>query len=222
MRDLRRSGEWVPRPLICVRGAFEIEGGKAIMSNLGSVYYKTEAGLDEMQRRQAGLNPRVRQLLILIDGKRSVVELRKMIAVEELGEFLALLELKGLIAKREDDYVRVDAPGQLAFAGRAYAGQEGASVAKASHELEELDFGDSAILDHDFEEFKRDRSNLGQVLSDTVGPMGDELGVRIANATKRSELAELFVASLTVVELMAGRKAVDRFVEKMKALGWEN
>ena len=194
---------------------------KVVMSNLGSVYFKTEAGLDEMQRRQAGLNPRVRQLLILVDGKRSVVELRKMIAVDELGEFLSLLELKGFIAQCDEENTRTDAANYHHSVGRAYAGSATVGLAAEVGQLEELDFGDSAILDHDFEEFKRDRINLGKVLADTVGPMGDELGNRIVNATKRSELTELFLAALTVVELMAGRKAVDRFVEKMRALGWE-
>lgn len=192
------------------------------MSNLGSVYFKTDAGLDEMQKRHAGLNPRVRQLLILVDGKRSVVELRKMIAVDELDEFLSLLELKGFIAKRDEEYARTAVLMQSRSVGQKYAGSTSVGLASGSFELDELDFGDSAILDHDFEEFKRDRTNLGKVLSDSVGPMGDELSNRIANATKRSELTELFVASLTIVELMAGRKAVDRFVEKMKALGWEH
>ena len=41
------------------------------------------------------------------------------------------------------------------------------------------------------------------------------------STSDQRELSELFVASLTVVELMSGRKAADRFIEKMKQTGWE-
>jgi hypothetical protein len=210
--------------------------------SLAKVYFKTDAGIEEMQRRQAGLNPRVRQLLILVDGKRSVGELGRMMAVAELEEFLALLELKGLIASPQDldtphpspSVVKEQNPGLAQESFQVSARPPGAlsdshsstsvlesTASRVSTAQTPLGQGDRAMIADDVEKFHLDRRRMAKLLGDTVGPMGDDLGVRIEKAKTSAELAQLFVASLTVVELMAGRKAADRFVEKMKQMGWE-
>ncbi|NSL55219.1 helix-turn-helix domain-containing protein [Uliginosibacterium aquaticum] len=63
------------------------------------VFAKTSAGLDEIQQRQMRLHPRVRSLLILVDGKQPVSELRGKFAVDPviLQEHLELLQEAGLI-----------------------------------------------------------------------------------------------------------------------------
>ncbi len=176
-----------------------------------TIYCKTGAGLEEMQKRQAGLNPRVRQLLILIDGKRSSAELQRLMAVSELEEFLSLLELKGLIANVSDESPEValiEKPAEPVVAPLSppFVGQA------AEHEV---------TVNPDTEHLLAMRLHLGQTLAQAVGPMADPMCQRISAAQKPHELLELFEASLTVVELMSGRKAAERFVEKMKSLGWE-
>ena len=206
-----------------------------VTTSQATVYYKTGAGLEEMQSRQAGLNPRVRQLLILIDGKRNVLELQKLMAFAELEEFVSLLELKGLIAQEVQagaDAGAVqgvpNAPG-LASAGRAPASPSMSqpAIATAGPELSGADT-DVALVSASpvpapviEDQVMRDRQNLASLLADAVGPMSDEICTRIRRAERPGELSELFVASLTIVELMSGRKAADRFVEKLKNLGWE-
>jgi hypothetical protein len=197
------------------------------------VYCKTEAGLDEVQRRHTGLNARVRQLLILVDGKRSVAELSRMMALVEFEEFLALLELKGLIsAKDSTDLVATDDAKNTQVEVRSLAPERSASLDPMSFTLEDVESvvalapqpGLPANVSSRSSESVRldvDRLNMARLLQETVGPLADDLCHRIARASRRAELAELFVASLTVVELMSGRKAADRFVEKMKQMGWE-
>jgi hypothetical protein len=201
------------------------------------VYGKTQAGVEEIQQRQAGLNARVRQLLILVDGKRSVSELGRMMAVVELEEFLALLELKGLITVRgtEGASPSSNAPhrGESGLHSPSSFGDQDrysnvvqqeshqvvADVALAPHASNSLTASGAKVANP--ARFKADRANLSQLLQETVGPMSNDLCIRVERATRPAELAELFVASLTVVELMSGRKAADKFVEKMKHLGWE-
>lgn len=203
-----------------------------------TVYYKTGAGLEEMQSRQAGLNPRVRQLLILIDGKRNVLELQKLMAFAELEEFVSLLELKGLIAQdvraATPDAVAGAVPGVsnvsgLALAPRAAATSPGFPPAIATTGLALPDADTDVAVASALpvaapvaeDQVMRDRQNLASLLADAVGPMSDEICSRIRRAERPGELSELFVASLTIVELMSGRKAADRLVEKLKNLGWE-
>jgi hypothetical protein len=207
------------------------------------VYSKTEAGLDEVQSRQAGLNARVRQLLILVDGKRSVGELSRMMACTEFDEFLALLELRGLVVLKSLDKpvssaVATPAPEspsteipvtESASMFRESASYLGAGSTDRRNTEDSLALAPSAVLQSipamprspDQVRLDLDRLNMSRLLQETVGPLAEDLCYRIARASRRAELAELFVASLTVVELMSGRKAADRFVEKMKQMGWE-
>jgi hypothetical protein len=215
------------------------------------VYSKTEAGVEEVQRRQSGLNARVRQLLILIDGKRSVTELARMMALTEFDEFLALLELKGLISapqvppsesiEHPTIEFQQESPGGYTVLDRPQLASEARAGVSAEHTQTQVSVSASPVLHsntdllagadtpvsandtraRDAFRLEADRLNLARLLQETVGPLAEDLCHRIARASRRTELSELFVASLTVVELMSGRKAADRFVEKMKQTGWE-
>lgn len=73
---------------------------------MGVVFAKTAKGTEEMQQRQGGLTPRTRRLLILIDGQRSVDDLRTMVVMDDLTHALGQLEEEGYIQvlgiKQED------------------------------------------------------------------------------------------------------------------------
>ncbi len=226
------------------------------------VYCKTEAGLDEVLRRHTGLNARVRQLLILVDGKRSVAELSRLMALVEFEEFLALLELKGLISPKVlndaevfEGTVSLAKNADMTHVDASYPDTIYRDAKNAGAKSSNLDSGTSSAELGANEDSKSlrvrqvesavalarqpslpanvsakssenvrldvDRLNMARLLQETVGPLAEDLCHRIARASRRAELSELFVASLTVVELMSGRKAADRFVEKMKQMGWE-
>ncbi|ANQ87125.1 hypothetical protein [Azoarcus olearius] len=61
------------------------------------VFAKTARGQEEIARRAAGLTPRQRRVLICIDGRRSVDELRELSPADDLQHTLGLLEEAGLI-----------------------------------------------------------------------------------------------------------------------------
>lgn len=67
------------------------------MSNGGVVFQKTAKGTEEMEKRNHGLTPKVRRLLIMIDGKRTVDGLREMITADDLTHTLGMLEEEGFI-----------------------------------------------------------------------------------------------------------------------------
>jgi hypothetical protein len=166
-----------------------------------------------------------------------------MMACTEFDEFLALLELRGLVVLKSLDKpvssaVATPAPEspsteipvtESASMFRESASYLGAGSTDRRNTEDSLALAPSAVLQSipamprspDQVRLDLDRLNMSRLLQETVGPLAEDLCYRIARASRRAELAELFVASLTVVELMSGRKAADRFVEKMKQMGWE-
>lgn len=61
------------------------------------VFRKTIKGKEEMTTRTNAFTPRVRRILILVDGKRTVDQLRDLALADDLTHTLALLEESGLI-----------------------------------------------------------------------------------------------------------------------------
>ena len=65
---------------------------------MGVVFAKTPKGHEEITSKAGGLTPRVRRVLIFVDGKRTVDELRGMLQSDDLQHTLGMLEEDGYIA----------------------------------------------------------------------------------------------------------------------------
>ena len=65
---------------------------------MGVVFAKTPKGADEITSKAGGLTPRIRRVLIFVDGKRTVDELRGMVQSDDLQHTLGMLEEAGYIA----------------------------------------------------------------------------------------------------------------------------
>lgn len=61
------------------------------------VFTKTAKGLEAIEKRTGGLTPRVRRVLIMIDGKRTVENLRDLALADDLSHTLGELEETGFI-----------------------------------------------------------------------------------------------------------------------------
>lgn len=61
------------------------------------IFTKTPQGIGEMASRAGGLTPRVRRVLIMIDGKRTVEDIRAMALADDLSHTLGALEEAGFI-----------------------------------------------------------------------------------------------------------------------------
>lgn len=59
---------------------------------MSAIFAKTRKGQEEIEHRSAGLGPRARRLLILLDGKRPFDEVRALMPDPKLDETLAVLE----------------------------------------------------------------------------------------------------------------------------------
>ncbi|MBY0467000.1 MAG: hypothetical protein K2W33_18840 [Burkholderiales bacterium] len=61
------------------------------------VFRKTAQGTAEMTTRTGAFTPRVRRILILVDGKRTVDQVRELASADDLTHSLSLLEESGMI-----------------------------------------------------------------------------------------------------------------------------
>ena len=62
---------------------------------MGVIFAKTDKGLAELTLKSGGLTPRQRRVLIMVDGKRSVEELRELLQNDDLQHTLGILEESG-------------------------------------------------------------------------------------------------------------------------------
>lgn len=64
---------------------------------MGVVFTKTPKGHAEITSKAGGLTPRIRRVLIFVDGKRTVDELRTLLQSDDLQHTLGALEEDGYI-----------------------------------------------------------------------------------------------------------------------------
>lgn len=80
------------------------------------VFTKTVKGHEAVATRSGDLSPRVRRVLILVDGRRTVEALRELVAADDLTHTLGALEELGLIAVQNvisDEGIRREPDGPL-------------------------------------------------------------------------------------------------------------
>jgi TonB family protein len=73
-----------------------------VVSQSAQVFVKTPLGSDALVSDRAALPPPARQLLILVDGKRSIGELETLFGQEPVRRFLPLLQQKAYVQSQDD------------------------------------------------------------------------------------------------------------------------
>ena len=130
-----------------------------------TVFVKTEQGRDALTSRPAGLGPRLRSLLIMVDGKRSVGELDKMLGSD--GAAAPLLE-------------------QLAAEGWIEGGAPAAPAATPVAVAE----GPATLPPPtaDALPFPEARRLVVRFINDQLGPMGEPLAIKVEGCKSATEL----------------------------------
>lgn len=161
------------------------------------VLHKTAKALQELRQRTFGLNPRVRQILILIDGRRAYHELARMMPAEELAHCVRMLEEQGFVRRAPE-------AGAQTAGARAQAAPPSAATAPSA-----------APPQADLQALRR---RVVRLLLDATGPHGDELALRLERSRSLDELRALIPAAASVVEAVAGRGASASFLERVARL----
>ncbi|MDP2743311.1 MAG: hypothetical protein Q8O50_07570 [Hydrogenophaga sp.] len=137
-----------------------------------AVFSKTDDGREALTSRPPGLTPRLRSLLIMTDGKRTVAELDKMLGAEgAAGPLLEQLVAQGWVLVQGAPVV-----GAASVATGAVTGQ-------APAELDTL-----PPLVNDVWPFLDARRRVVRFINDQLGPMGETLAIRVESCKNATDL----------------------------------
>ena len=161
------------------------------------VYRKSAKGLHELETRANRLMPRLRTALIVVDGRRSDVELRALIQAEPDATLLALLE-GGYI---EVSVTLAAAEPPAVTSARAAPAAPVTQAAQAARQMADV------------------RRLAVRSLTDRLGPGAETAALRIEKAQSWSELRAALEYGQRVLQLSLGASAATefrtRFIDKL-------
>jgi hypothetical protein len=155
---------------------------------MATIHRKTVLGAAEIATRAHKLAPPLRSLLIVVDGKRSDAELRRMLPGFADHGLQVLVDL-GLVA---------------AAAEAAQAPANGSARAQAPSASATATAADLPVR----------RRTASRELTDAVGPHGEALAVRIERARTADDLRRLVGLATQAIMNMRGRVAAETFAAR--------
>lgn len=179
-----------------------------------TIHRKTAKGLSEVQTRAFHLPPRLRSLLIMVDGKRSDAELSAMLP--QAGEILQALAGQGFIEVAAQAPAPPPAPPQppppppppppaaLQAPRRDAAGAEGSAAAVA--------VAPAATASTDFPARRR---QVLRLFNDIAGPDGEPMAIKMERARSLEELRALLPQAVNLVGLLRGRGEAQAFADRV-------
>ena len=159
---------------------------------MATIFRKTDKGQSEVETRVHRLSPRLRSALILVDGKRSSDELRKLIA-QQADDTLATLSDQGFI--------------EVAAVSAAPAPAAPASAAAS----ESRSAGSSSGGARDFDGVRR---QLVREFTELTGPLGEAMALRLEKCSDRQALRNLLAAAGEYVIGVRGASTANDFVQR--------
>lgn len=173
------------------------------------IYRKTARGLAEVETRVYKLSPRLRSVLIMIDGKRSDTEILQMLP--QAADALAALVQEDFIAEfTRTAFVPGGAAGGLAAAPAAAPPAPVAAPAAAEAPERTIIRGPQPT----FEAMRRD---LLGAFNERLGPAGEGMAVRLARARNETEFRALLPAAVQLISTLQGRDAAEAFMARINA-----
>jgi hypothetical protein len=154
------------------------------------VFQRTEAGGREVAAAAAGLSPKLRRALVLVDGERSVGQLASLFRHGEVDAILAELQAMGLVTL---------AGGMLAAvpAGTARGASDTASGPAHAERFEEV------------------RRLAMREISGRLGPNGDTLALRIERCRTPEELRAALLEAERILASLLGADYGRSFARKI-------
>lgn len=161
--------------------------------NKNAIYHKSAKGVEAIATRQHGLGPKQRSMLILIDGKKSFDDLAKLSAMlGDTAQLLAELEAGGFIEA---------AAGAPAADSAAQPVTAPAPLAAAAPATSLADAKRFAV----------------RKLTDTMGPMAEEICLRIEAARTPAEFLAAAARAEATLRQLRGSSAAAAFAAEVAA-----
>jgi hypothetical protein len=168
------------------------------------IFEKTEAGAEEVKARTRKLPPRLRAMLIMVDGNTPLPQLEVAAAtLGAPGDFLESLLEQGLIRRREaaaaaERTVDLDL-------GQVHASVEAPARAPA---------GTAVPRGPGSSDLEARRRAAVRELNEILGPSGESLAIRMEKARSAAELGPLLGMAVQIIGNARGRSAAEAFAAR--------
>lgn len=163
------------------------------------IYRKTEKAQAEIDSRAHRLVPRLRTALILVDGRRTDDELRKMIMLQADETLAALLE---------QGFIEIAAQGA---AVQAVTTPRAAHAAPKPAAADKPAFANTGPGGRPFEPWRREAV---RAFTDAVGPMAEALAMKMEKARDAAELRPLLEVARQIIANSRGGAAAQQFAAR--------
>lgn len=170
------------------------------------IYRKTPKGVTEIETRVHRLHPRLRGVLILIDGRRADTELVQML--QHAAESIVMLLEGGFI----EVLMRTAAPSPPLADESAARRADTARDAPATRPRGWS--GSSSFGGSGQAAFHARRREAMKLLTDQLGPAAERLAIRMETAQTVEEFRALLPAAVRLVGELRGRAAAEAFNEQ--------
>jgi hypothetical protein len=178
-----------------------------------TLFAKTDQGREALTSRPPGLGPRLRSLLIMVDGKRPVSEMDKLSG----GEGSAVPLLEQLVAAGW--IVQVDAAGHPVLhaieGGAPTAAPE--QAAASVHPSGPVPLADAAPAPVPTLPFSEARRMVVRFINDQLGPMGEPLAMRVEACKTPADLQAALPRIRDGLKNFKNSATVQRFDEEFAA-----
>lgn len=160
------------------------------------IYHKTPKGTEAIANRHSDLAPRLRSLLIMVDGKRTFAELATMAAALGDPGRLSELETEGLVEPAVAEEKTM--PAALEPAGAPQQPAAAAPPQRAANLAQAQRFS-SHLLEH------------------LLGPMAEPLCIKIEGARDLADFVAVIKRAREIVREIKGSAEAERFVAQIEA-----
>jgi hypothetical protein len=160
---------------------------------MATIYRKSAKGQSEIETRSHRLSPRLRSALIMVDGRRSDDDLRRLMP-QQCDESLQIL--------LEQGFVEVLGIAQQAPAARPMNVAAPARPAPPVSQPQPLETPSMPPRD-----FAATRAQAVRLFTDMVGPMAEALAIKMERARTPDELRPLVQTAQSIIGNTRGRQA---------------
>ncbi len=174
---------------------------------MATIYRKTAKGHSEIETRAHRLSPRLRSVLIMIDGRRSDEDVRKLIP-QYGDETLRLLDEQGFI---EIIGITQDLPAARPMNGAAAARPMNGASAPLPPPAAAPAAPPPAAPAISPREFEATRAQAVRLFTDMVGPMAEALAIKMERARSPDELRTLVQTAQRIIGNARGGQAAAEY-----------
>jgi hypothetical protein len=180
---------------------------------MSDVFRKTTLGYEEIVSRANGLPPRLRRCLIMIDGKRSMLELMRLLPSDDLASIVQSLELEGyieLIGNSPDPI-----PSQSQVQLNMDTVMQGSQLGKDFEDSQPLFTDSSGQLRRPLP-FKERKLRASRVINELLGPNAEGIALKIEATQDAAQLETVLRMAAAFVHDAVNPIAAKRFKDHVR------